>query len=518
MDPVTTALAVVLLCILAYRFFWSRATSFDEKGIQYTKPWPIVGNMAPVLFRTQFIGDYLRDVYFKFRDLKYFGFYNLTSPMIVIRDPELITSIAVKHFDHFTDHVAMVNEEMDPLMGKNLFALRGDTWREMRKLLSPAFTSAKMKTMFKLITDCAERTGAFVAQESKKGRAWDMQDLFRRYANDVIATCSFGIAVDSLKNPDNDFYKLGRETLNFGTWVSLKIMFARNFPTISRLLGIKIFGSRPRKFFTKVVAETTRMRDEKGIHRPDMIQLMMDSRDNGGKRLSVDEMTNQAFVFFLAGFETTTAMMCLVAQMIATNPEVQSKVLLEVEEAHQKITEGQPTYDVIKEMTYMDAVVDETLRMYPIATFFDRVCVKEFELPPAKPGAKPVKVKPGESLWFLPSGLHYDSKYYKDPENFRPERFLNGEVPQNAYLPFGLGPRICIGNRFAIMETKVLLYHLMKSCVLGPCEKTTVPLRFSPKTVMILPLTGYWLNITTKKDESKANGHVSNGKTNGTVS
>ncbi|XP_076646547.1 LOW QUALITY PROTEIN: cytochrome P450 9e2-like [Halictus rubicundus] len=466
MDPVTTAVAVVLLCILAYRFLWGRATSFEERGIQCMKPWPIVGNMAPVLFPRQFFGDYLRDVYFKFRDLKYFGFYNLTSPMIVIRDPELITAIAVKNFDHFSD----------PLMGKNLFALRGDTWRDTRKLLSPAFTSAKMKAMFKLIIDCAEKTSAFVAQESKKGRAWDTQDLFRRYANDVVATCSFGIAVDSLKNPDNDFYKLGRETLNFGTWVSLKMLIGRNFPTISWLLGIKIFGSRPRKFFTKVVADTTRVRDEKGIHRPDMIQLMMDSHDKDGKRLT---------------------------QQIA---------------AYRKIAEGQATYDVLKEITYMDAVIDKTLRMYPVIAFLDRIRVKEFELPPAKPGAKPVKVKPGESLWCLPIGLHHDPKYYKDPENFRPERFLNGEVPPNAYLPFGLGPRICIGNRFAIMETKILLYHLMKSCVLGPCEKTTVPLRFSPKTVMILPLTGYWMNIRTKKDESKANGHVSNGRTNGTVS
>ncbi|XP_076301541.1 uncharacterized protein LOC143219416 [Lasioglossum baleicum] len=517
MDPVTTALAVGLLCLLVYRFLWISTTSFEKRGIEHTKPWLIVGNMAPVLFRRQFYGDYLRNVYFKFRDLKYFGFYNLVAPIIVIRDPELITSIAVKNFDHFTDHIGFVNEEMDPLMGKNLFALRGDRWKEMRKLLSPAFTSAKMKSMFKLIVDCAERTNAFISQDSKKGRAWDMQDLFRRYANDVVATTSFGIAVDSLKDPDNEFYKLGRESLNFSTWVSLKMMMGRNFPTISRLLGITIFGSKPRKFFTKVVAETTRMREEKGIHRPDMIQLMMDSRDKDGKRLTVDEMTNQAFIFFLGGFDTSTLMMCMVAQMIATNPEVQSKVLLEVEEAHRKMAEAQPIYDVIKEMTYMDAVIDETLRMYPVVPFLDRICVKEFELPPAKPGAKSVSVKPGESLWFLPTGIHHDTKYYKDPENFRPERFLNGEVSTNTYIPFGLGPRVCIGNRFAMMEAKILFCLLLKNCVLEPCEKTTVPLKFSKKSIMVLPPNGYWLNIRTKEEESVANGHVANGKANDTV-
>ncbi|XP_076293752.1 cytochrome P450 9e2-like [Lasioglossum baleicum] len=510
MDPVTTALAVGLLCLLAYRFLSISTTSFGKRGVEYTKPWPIVGNMAPVLFRRQFIGDYIRNVYFKFPDLKYFGFYNLVAPIIVIRDPELITSIAVKNFDHFTDHVGFVNEEMDPLMGKNLFALRGDRWREMRKLLSPAFTAAKMKSMFKLIIDCAEKTSAFIAEESKKGRDWDMQDIFKRYANDVVATTSFGIAVDSLKDPDNEFYKLGRESISFSTWVSVKMMMGRNFPTISRLLGIKLFGSKPREFFTKIVAETTRMREEKGIHRPDMIQLMMDSRDKDGKRLTVDEMTNQAFVFFLGGFDTTSTMMCLVGQVIATNPEIRSKVLLEVEEAHRKMAEGQPTYDVIRDMAYLDAVIDETLRIYPIASFLDRICVKEFELPPAKPGAKSVTVKPGESLWFLPNGLHHDPKYYKDAENFRPERFLNGEVSPNTYMPFGVGPRVCIANRFAMMEAKILFYHLLRNCVIEPCEKTTVPLKFSEKSFAVVPPTGYWLNIRTKEDESVANGHVAN--------
>ncbi|XP_076293878.1 cytochrome P450 9e2-like [Lasioglossum baleicum] len=513
MDPVTTALVVVLLCIFAYRFLWISTKSFEERGIHYTKPWPVVGNMAPILFRRQFISDYIQDVYFKFRDLKYFGFYNLFSPVIVIRDPELITSIAVKNFDHFTDHIIFSDDETDPLMSKNLLALKGDDWRDMRKLLSPAFTSAKMKSMFKLIIDCAEKTSVFIAEGSKKGRVWDMQDIFRRYANDVVATTSFGIAVDSLKDPANEFYKFGRETLNFSTAATLKILLARNFPSVFRLLGIKIFGSKPRKFFTKIVAETTRMREEKGIRRPDMIQLMMDSRDKDGKRLSIDDMTSQAFIFFAAGFETTATMMCLVAQMIATNPEVQSKLLLEVQEGH-----GQPTYDVIRDMVYMDAVIDETLRMYPIAGFLDRICVKEFELPPAKPGAKSVQVKPGEPIWFVPPGLQHDPKYYEDPENFRPERFLNGEVSPNTYMPFGFGPRICIGNRFAIMEAKILFYHLLKSCVLDSCEKTTVPLMFCKNSIARLPLKGYWLSIRTKEDHSVANDHVANGKANGTVS
>nr|XP_033321090.1 cytochrome P450 9e2-like [Megalopta genalis] len=511
MCPLTTALALVLLCLLAYRYLWNRPAVFEERGIEFTKPWPIVGNMAPVLFRRKFVSEHLTNYYFKYEHLKYFGFYNLVSPTIVIRDPELVATIAIKNFDHFTDHTGFVNEDMDPLMGKNLFALRGDRWREMRKLLSPAFTSSKMKAMFKLIVDCADKTADFIAEESGKGRLWDMQDMARRYTNDVVATTSFGIAVDSLKEPNNEFYRVGRECLNFSTLVSLKMLIGRSFPTLTKLLGIKIFGDRPRKFFTRVVAETVKMREEKGIHRPDVIQLMMDSRDKDGKRLPIDEMTNQAFVFFLGGFETTSTMLCLVAQLIATEQEVRKKLLVEVEEARRKIEEGEPIYEVIRDMVYMDAFLDETMRMYPIATFLDRVCVKEFELPPAEPGAKPVKVKPGDLLWFMPAGIHHDPKYYPDHDVFRPERFLNGEVSPHTNIPFGIGPRVCLGQRFAMMEAKVLFYFLLQRCVLEPCEKTTVPLKFSPKSIMMIPATGYWLNIKKKTDGSMSNGTVSNG-------
>lgn len=242
-----------------------------------------------------------------------------------------------------------------------------------------------------------------------------------------------------------------------------------------------------------------------------MIQLMMESTDTHGNHLTIDEMTNQAFVFFLAGFDTSASLMCLATHVIATDEEVREKVLAEIEEVSNKLEGREPTYEAIRDMPYLDAVLDETGRMYPVAVFLDRVCVKDFELPPAEPGAKPVKMRPGNQVWFLPSGLHRDPKYFSDPDTFKPERFLNEHIPQNVYIPFGVGPRICIGNRFALMETKVMLYYLLKRCVIGPCARTTVPLEFSKSLMQPIPLTGYWLKFKTRDDYQTANGHVPNG-------
>ncbi|XP_076663914.1 cytochrome P450 9e2-like isoform X2 [Andrena cerasifolii] len=500
MDLFTGALIAVIVILLLYYFLWSRMTYFKDLGIPHEPPIPILGNVARVVFQQTSMAEHLQRAYNLYPEHRYFGFYNFETPVIVIRDPELITAIAVKHFDQFTDHRGFVDEDLDPLMGKNLFSLRGDRWREMRRLLSPAFTSSKMKTMFPLMCDCAVNFAEYIAMESKQGKVYDMKAIFGRYTTDVIASCSFGISADSMKNPNNEFYMFAKETINFISGLSLKFLMGKNFPTISKLFGIRLFGDKPRRYFRGIVADAVKMREEKGIYRPDMIQLMMETRDKDGGGLTIDEMTYQAFVFFLAGYDTTSSFLCFAAHQIGVMPEVQAKLRAEIEEVVRK-TDGKPTYEAIKDMQYMEAVLNETLRLYAIVSFLDRVCVKEFQLPPATPDSKPVTIKPGGVVWFLPFALQRDPAYFSDPLKFKPERFLNGEVSAPNYTPFGVGPRLCIGNRFALMESKVVLFHLLWRCDLEPSADTAVPMKLNKKSFVLAAENGFWMNFRTREQE-----------------
>ena len=476
-------------------------TYFKDLGIPHEPPIPILGNMAPLVFRQISVAEYYQRLYNLYPGYRYFGFYQFDNPVIVIRDPELITAIAVKHFDQFTDHRPIVNEDLDPLMGKNLFSLRGDRWREMRKLLSPSFTSSKMKTMFTLMSDCAVNFVDYIAMESKRGKVYDLKNIFGRYATDVIASCSFGISVDSMKNPKNEFYMFAKETMNDTSALAIKFLMGSNFPTISKLFGIRLFSDKARVYFRGIVADTVKIREEQGIYRPDMIQLMMEAREKDAGVLTIDEMTNQAFVFFLAGYDTTSSFLCFVAHQIGVMPEVQAKLRAEIEEVVRK-TDGKPTYEAIKGMQYMEAVLNETLRLYSVTSFLDRVCVKEFQLPPAAPGMKPFTIKPGGNVLFLPFALQRDPTHFPDPLKFKPERFLNGEVSSATYVPFGLGPRGCIGNRFAFMESKVVLFYLLLRCDLEPCADTPIPMKFSKTNIVLSAETGFKLNIRVR-DQTK---------------
>lgn len=183
---------------------------------------------------------------------------------------------------------------------------------------------------------------------------------------------------------------------------------------------------------------------------------------------------------------------------IAVNPDIQNRLIAEMDGVLKK-TNGKLTCETINSMKYLDAVVNETLRLYPILIFLDRVCAKEFELPPAIPNGKEIVVKAGTSICIPVHALHHDSNYYSQPNKFDPDRFLNGDVDSFVYMPFGLGPRICIATRFALMEMKVMLFYLVWHCDLESNIKTRIPMVFSKKSYFMTAEGDFWLKLRAKK-------------------
>jgi cytochrome P450 family 9 len=246
------------------------------------------------------------------------------------------------------------------------------------------------------------------------------------------------------------------------------------------------------------------VRDEKGISRPDMLQLMMDDRNKkeAGRELSILDMTSQVFIFFFAGFDSSSTSMSFTMYELAINPDIQRKLQNEIDQVLED-TNGRPSYDDINRMTYLVAVINESLRMHPAQPVTDRVCSRDFELPATLPGAKPYLVKKEEILWIPFYALHHDPEYFPEPNKFKPERFLDDNKDQcnlNAYFPFGLGPRSCIGNRFALLEMKVMLFHLLARCDLKSCERTVIPLKLKQKGLSIRIAGGCWLNVVPRKN------------------
>ncbi|XP_011699842.1 PREDICTED: cytochrome P450 9e2-like [Wasmannia auropunctata] len=490
----------IMIGVVSIDYLYRNFNLFKRHGVIHVPPLSIFRTITSIfMFRRRPFVDFILEMYNFNPDAKYFGFYITTNPIFLLRDPELIKNILVKNFEAFPDRRGFSNLN-DPLLEKNLFSLRGEKWRNVRTLLSPSFTSSKMKMMFTLMSECAVDFANFLSTLPADKGDMDMKDAFSKYTNDVIATCAFGIKIDSMKDPTNKFYVYGKEATNFFRDSGLKFIFLQTFPKLGRIFNLKLINDYVAHFFKDIIKITITTRDEKHITRPDMLQLMMDIRGKEGRReLDLDEMIAQAFIFFLGGFDTSSTAMSFAAHEIAANPEVQTKLQQEIDKVLED-SNGKVSYEAINRLEYLDAVLNETLRLYPPVIFLERICKETYELPPALPDEKPFIMKKDMRFWIPVFAIHRDEKYYDNPEKFYPERFLDNKMHNSLYyIPFGLGPRMCIANRFAMLEVKVLLFHLLARCELKPCAKTTSPIKFC-KGLATMPENGFWLNIQRRKD------------------
>ncbi|XP_046747878.1 cytochrome P450 9e2-like [Diprion similis] len=474
---------------------------YKRRNVPYSKPVFIFGNMLPMVLKRKSFAKFIQDLYQEFPNAQYSGAFEFANPVYVLRDTELIKSVTVKNFDHFPNHKPFVDESMDPLLGGNLFSMTGERWKEMRSIVSPTFTSSKMRVMFELISKCADDFTDYLEKQPCPFTV-EMKGLFTRYTNDVIATAAFGISVNSLENQENEFYLMGKDATNFGGLRAVKMFLFTWSPTLMRLLRQTFVSHKVATFFRNLVKDTISTRIKDGIVRPDLIHLLMQAKHKqGDEKLSIDEITAQAFIFFFAGFDTASTLMSFTCHQLAVHSDIQDKLIAEIDAAYDE-DGGKLSYDKVSQLKYLDMVLNETLRYYPPAVFTDRLSNLEFELPPPNGTDKPVLVEPGTRVWIPIFALHHDPHHFPDPEKFDPERFSpenKGSINPFAYMPFGVGPRNCPGNRFALMETKIVLCCLLRKFRICIGSKTQVPLVINRKSPAMAAEHGFWLDLESRK-------------------
>ncbi|XP_055696969.1 probable cytochrome P450 9f2 [Phlebotomus papatasi] len=522
--------AVVLLVKFIFDQGYKNEDFFKDKSIKFIKPHFMVGNSGNLFTRKRTIPEFFIDAYTAYPKEKFVGMFEFRNPMVLVKDPKTIKHLAVKEFDHFVDHRTIIPSEAEPLFGKSLILLKSEAWRDMRATLSPAFTGSKMRLMFELISDYSKRMVDFVSKEtqSKGIQTYEMKDFFSRTANDIIATCAFGIQVNSLKDKDNEFFLKGREMTSFlKLSIFIKFILFMAVPKLLQVLRIRLIPESVTGFFKKVIIDAIDYREKNHIVRPDMIHLLMEAKkgklshqeterfdsegfatveeSNIGKRepkknLEEDDIAAQCFIFFFAGFDTVSTALSFLSYELAVNMEVQERLFQEVLETSRELGDKTLNYDTIQKMKYMDMVVSELLRMWPPVPIADRICTKELTY--VDDDGLTYKFNKGDVFIMPVYAFHHDPEYFPNPSKFDPERF-NEENKHNidpgTYLPFGIGPRNCIGSRFALMELKALMYYILLNFKIEPNEKTQIPLKLTKNPTM-LSEKGIWVQLTPRSN------------------
>ncbi|KAH8394884.1 hypothetical protein KR222_008620, partial [Zaprionus bogoriensis] len=519
---------VLVLAALIYKWSVAKYQTFKERGVAHDPPKPLMGNMSMQDFLGSVPGLKKQiEEHLRYRGAKVYGQYFLRDPVFVIRDPELIKSVGVKDFDHFMNHSGV--EKVETLLSKSLVQLKDRKWKEMRTILTPTFTGSKMRTMYELINACSEVGVHYIEQEMQQEGGHsielEMKDYFTRFTNDVIASAAFGIKVDSFADKKNEFFTIGQAVTNISSIAIIKGILYSFIPKVMKALGISILDEKRIGYFKHLVFDAMKRRVEQKIVRPDMIQLLMEAqRQEGEQRFSNDDLLAQCLLFFFAGFETVSSCLCFLTYELCMNQEVQARLYEEVAEVEQQL-QGKPLdYDTLMHMKYLDMVVSEALRKWPPAPRTDRLCNADIDLRDAQ-NELVVSLKKGDILFIPMLAVQHDPENFPEPEEFRPERFSDENkhaIKPFTYMPFGVGPRSCIGrshkncinicivcikafsihfagNRMALMEVKSIVYHLLTKFRLEPAQRTTKDMLNSIVGFTMIPKEKFWIKYVNRR-------------------
>jgi cytochrome P450 len=355
--------------------------------------------------------------------------------------PDLVEAVLVTHARDFGKHYAL---RFNPtVFGQGLLTSEGDFWLRQRRLIQPAFARPRLAALAPEIVAAAER----VLDRWAPGRQVDVEAEMMRLTMDIAARTFFG--VDASADAEVVAHAIAELQETF------LVQFTRPLP-VPRWLPTPLHRRIDRAVATldAILFRFIAQRRAGGGPQDDLLSLLLHARDEGdGKGMTDRQVRDEAMTLFLAGHETTALALSWAWYLLATHPDAEARL---AQEWRTVLGGRPPTAEDLPRLRYTEMVVLEALRLYPPAAVFGRQALRECEL-----GG--YRVPRGMTVIMSPWVLHRDPRWWDDPEAFRPERWEAGHparTPKYAYVPFGGGPRLCIGSGFALMEAVLVLATL----------------------------------------------------------
>ncbi|KAJ2943997.1 hypothetical protein O0L34_g8322 [Tuta absoluta] len=458
---------------------------WKKRGVAFYTENKVLGPLWEFLRTDRALFQLYHKIYKKFPDAPAVGLGSFMTPTLYVLDPQNMHHVLQAEFQSFS-HRGVEFSRSD-LLADNILFMNGVRWKLMRQGMSPLFTTSKLKDMFYIIDKSAKDFLDLIRKDPSKLKH-DVFDTLSTFCGAAIGAAVFGIQTESVF--DSPFLEVARTA--FAPTAIRNIKFAISSLSLSALktLRISVFDDNV-DFFVGAIKQVIRQRERESVKKHDFADMCVTLQKNGmlrdpetGFELEpTDELlAAQGFFFFVAGVEPTASAIYATFIELGRNPDILQKVHDEIDRVWDKY-DGNLTYEAISEMEYLDKVLDEALRMYPPIGFLTRMCVRDSVLPVGN-----IKIPKGTKIQIPLFEIHHDSKYFPDPEVFDPERFSEGnKINDILYQPFGSGGRKCIGMRYARLQTKAGIVHVLKEYSI----KTTVlegGIKYSKQAVQVRPV------------------------------
>jgi cytochrome P450 len=329
-------------------------------------------------------------------------------------------------------------------LGHGLLTSDGELWKRQRKLMSQAFTPKRIQGYGETMVAVTDR-----GLNLHDGQVINLHSEMSRISMEVVAAVLFGAAITA---EQVTLVGAAMETLNqfYANSPEAVLMLPRWIPTpLNRRVNAAV------EQLDAVVYSIIGQRRRGGETRHDLLDTLLCAHDDGGAGMSDEQLRDEVMTLFVAGHETTSLALAHTIYLLAKHPEIERRLVSELDEV---LAGRLPTVEDQKALRYTKQVLDESMRLYPPAWTTGREVSREIEI-----GG--YRIPAGAQLMMSQWLVHRDARFFPDPEAFDPDRWLPERaklLPRYAYFPFGGGPRVCIGNHFAMLEATLVLAVLMQ--------------------------------------------------------
>lgn len=362
--------------------------------------------------------------------------------MFVMNRPEDIQHVMVANASNYRKSLAN-RQSLKPLLGKGVFVSEGKLWERQRKIMSPATHKKRLagyaETMMEAsseIVDAWDGNGL--------GREVDLMEEMTLLTSDIITRTMFGVV---LGERNKTLYQAFQDYLASHGRIH-----------ISELIGLPSWIPRPGQArgrtavrqFDEVIAGVIDERHRQQEPKDDLLQMLIDFREESGEPMTGELLRDEVASIYLAGHETTAITLTWAFYLLHEHPDIKERLWDELERA---LAGRRPAYEDLSSLPLTRAIVDETLRLYPPVHVFSRQALGDDEI-------SGTRVPRGSFMTISSWVLHRHQLHWKKPDRFDPDRFMPGrskQVKSFAYIPFGAGPRVCMGKHFGLVEATLLL-------------------------------------------------------------
>ncbi|MCB9284816.1 MAG: cytochrome P450 [Lewinellaceae bacterium] len=334
-------------------------------------------------------------------------------------------------------------------LGQGLLTSEGDLWRRQRQLVQPAFYKSQLPGLFGTMTETALRFCDGLQARAASGVPLDITREMMQVTADIVLHALFSTTMEKDRE---EIYQYVMEAQDYSMYMTTHPWMA----PVMHLNGRRRRIEERRAYFDEWIYRIIEERRRSADRPDDLLTMLVEAQDaESGQGMSNQQLRDEAITLFAAGHETSANALSWTLLLLARHPEVRKKLVAELS----SVLGGRPpSWDDLPRLVYTRQVMEESMRLFPPAHAFGRIAIADDEI-------LGYRIPGGSSVFFSVYALHRNPEFWPDPERFDPERFApdrEKERPKLAYMPFGAGPRMCIGNHFAQVEIQLLLALLLQ--------------------------------------------------------